>query len=74
MANQITKLRHQLEVAQVLTKSHISFVVVPVFNVVQEMQAAKLAAERLEALAVLSEAASNHKKTKRHVSKRPSES
>lgn len=55
MTNQVAKLRHQLEVAQTLAKAHINFVVVPIVNVTDEPFLARLAVDRLEQLANVSQ-------------------
>lgn len=55
MASEIAKLRHQLEVAQTLAKSHIQFVVIPILEATDEPFLARLQTERLERLVVMGE-------------------
>lgn len=55
MTTQIAKLRHQLEVAHTLAKSHIPFVVIPILEATDEPFLARLHTERLERLASMAE-------------------
>lgn len=51
----VAKLRHQLETANTLAKSHINFVVIPIIEATDEPFLARLQAERLEQLIDVSE-------------------
>lgn len=55
MTHLFAKLRHQLEIAQTLSKSHINFVVIPIIEATDEPFLARLQTERLEKLVELSE-------------------
>ena len=55
MAREIVKLRHQLEIAQTLAKSHINFVVIPIIEATDEPFLVRLQVERLERLVDVSE-------------------
>ena len=55
MTNLIPKLRHQLEVAHTLAKSHINFVVIPVIKPEDELPLVRIQVDRLERLTEVSE-------------------